>query len=392
MCDFDGCDHTFAGSGALKIHKRTHTGARPYKCDFAGCGFASVQSGNLATHKRRHTGEKPYKCDFEGCDYACTTRSNLTVHTRTHTGEKPHVCDFEGCDYTSTTGGHLTVHKRTHTGEKPYKCDFEGCDYACADSGGIVTHKRTHTGEKPYVCDFEGCDYTCTTSGALVTHKRTHTGERPYPCADANCDYAAAKPGQAKKHYASWHSVEAGQRRRTAEHAVQKALTAAGIACSREQRVEYGCGLGVDKRYASIDFVLYMEDRVILLEVDEDQHKDYGVGCDAARMSHVHSALVANNPDCAIIFLRFNPTPHRVDGTLVKIPTKERHATLVQTLRQLQKKRTRGNMAPGQLSIKYLFYDERMNKQGTRLQPCLLDDPEFPKGLAPCVKRRRLNA
>jgi hypothetical protein len=146
----------------------------------------------------------------------------------------------------------------------------------------------------------------------------------------------------------------------------------------------------VGKRYASIDFVLYMEDRVILLEVDEDQHRGYGVGCDAARMSHVHSALVAADPSRAVVFVRFNPTPHRVDGALVKTPAKERHAALVQTLRKLQRARTRGSMAPGQLSVRYLFYDERSSSQGARMRPCVLDDPEFPTGLAPCVKRRRV--
>jgi hypothetical protein len=44
----------------------------------------------------------------------------------------------------------------------------------------------------------------------------------------------------------------------------------------------------VAKHCANIDFCLYLPDRVLLLEVDEQQYNGYGVGCDAARVSHVH--------------------------------------------------------------------------------------------------------
>ena len=35
-------------------------------------------------------GAKPYRCDIPGCYYASSTKSALAVHKRTHTGEKPY--------------------------------------------------------------------------------------------------------------------------------------------------------------------------------------------------------------------------------------------------------------------------------------------------------------
>ena len=49
----------------LSIHKRIHTGDKPYKCD--ACEYASNQKGNLIKHIQIHTGELHYKCDF--CEY-----------------------------------------------------------------------------------------------------------------------------------------------------------------------------------------------------------------------------------------------------------------------------------------------------------------------------------
>ena len=51
-------------------------------CEY--CGKVFVNCSNLKVHRRSHTGEKPYKCSI--CSYSTPQGSKLTRHMKTHTG------------------------------------------------------------------------------------------------------------------------------------------------------------------------------------------------------------------------------------------------------------------------------------------------------------------
>ncbi|XP_068558334.1 zinc finger protein Aiolos-like isoform X1 [Cebidichthys violaceus] len=86
-CDI--CGLSCVSINVLLVHKRSHTGERPFHC--TQCGASFTQKGNLLRHIKLHSGEKPFKCPM--CSYACRRRDALSGHLRTHSVEKPFKCN-----------------------------------------------------------------------------------------------------------------------------------------------------------------------------------------------------------------------------------------------------------------------------------------------------------
>jgi hypothetical protein len=190
-----------------------------------------------------------------------------------------------------------------------------------------------------------------------------HTGERPFTCTE--CEAAFAQGPHLKSHAISYHTAEGQQRRKREEERVAKLLAKAGVDFRREHHVSFG---SIQETFARVDFIIIINGKVIVLEVDEYQHDGYGVACDVARMVKLFEAWLLEGNTLPVRFIRYNPHVFRIDGKRQNVKKAVRAARLLKAIQEASEADGDG------MQVRYMYYDVVSGR------PAIMQDPTFTIG------------
>ncbi|KAL9879450.1 uncharacterized protein ACN427_011428 isoform 3-T4 [Glossina fuscipes fuscipes] len=164
VCICTICGNTFKGHSQLSAHKRLHK-KRRFKCE--NCDKSYPRQTDLNIHKRTHTGDRPYVCNI--CDKRFPVKVRLTYHLQRHPGVR-HPCPY--CDVIYENRNQLKSHLFKHTG-MPYICEI--CPHVVFERRLRFAnhmkriHKKTMTME-------ELAEMFAKNTGKVICFKKAETG------------------------------------------------------------------------------------------------------------------------------------------------------------------------------------------------------------------------
>ena len=340
-----------------KHYLAKHTMFR-YTCD--QCDKEFTQTGDLSVHKKKEHEGKRWNCEVEDCDKIFTDPSHLAKHTQSAHEGKTWDCPEDGCGASFTHPSNLATHTQSAHEGKTWDCDVDGCGASYTFPAALRTHVQSVHEGKTWDCEVEGCDASYGDPAHLCAHFKTqHTAD--YIQTKKREETIVAdllKETLSEKPLGGWLSD-------------MKQQLPVDYRCAPEGMVDYGCG------FAKLDFSFPAENtpsknnQLIVLEVDEYQHRWRAVVEETARMYNCTTSWLTQNAFTSprVVWIRYNPHAFKVDGETKRTTKKERHEKLLALMDELASEPADANVSA--VRIFYLFY----STEGGR--PCVLDEEDY---------------
>lgn len=146
-----------------------------------------------------------------------------------------------------------------------------------------------------------------------------------------------------KPYLCSYCNPASSSRQKTSEMILYNFLTEEKIQFIHNKSVGYVCG---DYRP---DFLIDCATHFIVIENDEDQHRQYPKECEMVRMRNIEFALGLKTH-----FIRYNPDAHKINGKTKRVSRKKRMEALLLLIEKLKLSQPDDNL---ENNITYLYYD-----------------------------------
>ncbi|KAJ8919448.1 hypothetical protein NQ315_016548 [Exocentrus adspersus] len=147
-CPEEGCDVSFSRPFKLEIHRRKHSGERPFLCDVEGCTKAFTKKNHLQRHKCFvHEKSQEVCCTVSGCGLVYNNKYSLRKHiSQHHAAGGMYKCAH--CLQEFKKKRQLKRHLYSHAGPDILKCSL--CNVSFDSLHRYNRHKSNH---KTYTCD-----------------------------------------------------------------------------------------------------------------------------------------------------------------------------------------------------------------------------------------------
>lgn len=399
-CTVPNCEKTFSAKGDMLRHVSTvHEGTKNVECSNLECNKLFCNNSDMQKHlKAVHNGIADIECTYPNCDKKFSSKGNMMVHVKSvHDGIKDFLCTYPGCSKKFSGKGNMLQHfKAVHDGIKDIKCIYINCNRTFSTKCSMLKHvKIIHDGVKDVMCTVPDCYKVFSSKGNMLQHiKMFHECVRDIQCTYPDCRQMFSRTRNMLMHYQCWHTKEGQQRKIRKQDRVRHVLESAYTVDSEcHVRYQGGCVPDPDKFCARVDYhILGITNSIVIVECDEEGHRDYTLACELSRMEQIHEAIIKANyslmvenegetyalttPMKPVVFVRFNPDARKVDGEKERWKRADREALLLELLQEIRD----GDVdLPHPLNIVYIGYDMLDG------EPVVCGDPDFAQQMCGCV-------